>query len=402
MKKVFISIALLVVAITAGNAQNTDQAHPKNILDVLSLIRENNKDIQAERALTTAKSLEDKSENNLPDPTVSYSHLWGNQEGMGFTGEFIAEQSFSFPTIYAKRKQLNKERLSQYKYQEDIIRQNVLLQAKNICFDLIYLNRLKEILSERLNNAEQLSKFYRSRLESGSVNRIDMNKIDLELLNAKNEYRVNETSIAAKLQELAALNGGEFIHFEAKEYDSEPIIPNNFEDMKEELISGSAELNFLKTEEAAAMREITLNKNLWFPELRVGYRMNPSSGGQRYNGIIAGVSIPLFANRNKVKQAKANAIYATSKYESGINSTESALRQLWNRAVSLQSSVSEYRTMLDSQDNIKLLNQSIQAGQISIIEYFANVTTIYQSFSNYYQLENEYQKTVAELYKYQL
>ena len=162
------------------------------------------------------------------------------------------------------------------------------------------------------------------------------------------------------------------------------------------------ELEGRKTEEAAAMREITLNKSLWFPELRVGYRMNPSSGGQRYNGIIAGVSIPLFANRNKVKQAKANAIYATSKYESGINSTESALRQLWNRAVSLQSSVSEYRTMLDSQDNIKLLNQSIQAGQISIIEYFANVTTIYQSFSNYYQLENEYQKTVAELYKYQL
>ncbi len=49
-----------------------------------------------------------------------------------------------------------------------------------------------------------------------------------------------------------------------------------------------------------------------------------------------------------------------------------------------------------------LLNKAIQAGQISMIEYFVDVTTYYQSVQNYLQLQNEYQKVMAQLYKYRL
>ena len=49
-----------------------------------------------------------------------------------------------------------------------------------------------------------------------------------------------------------------------------------------------------------------------------------------------------------------------------------------------------------------LLNKAIQAGQISMIEYFVNVSTFYQSMQNYLQLQNEYQKVMAELYRFLL
>ena len=37
-----------------------------------------------------------------------------------------------------------------------------------------------------------------------------------------------------------------------------------------------------------------------------------------------------------------------------------------------------------------------------MIEYFVDVTTLYQSLQNYMQLQNEYQKVMAQIYKYQL
>ena len=37
-----------------------------------------------------------------------------------------------------------------------------------------------------------------------------------------------------------------------------------------------------------------------------------------------------------------------------------------------------------------------------MIEYFVNVTTFYQSMQNYLQLQNEYQKAMAQLYRFRL
>ena len=76
--------------------------------------------------------------------------------------------------------------------------------------------------------------------------------------------------------------------------------------------------------------------------------------------------------------------------------------QLYNRSVALKASIDEYRTELDRQNSLALLNKAIQAGQISMIEYFVDVTTLYQSLQNYMQLQNEYQKVMAQIYKYQL
>ena len=78
------------------------------------------------------------------------------------------------------------------------------------------------------------------------------------------------------------------------------------------------------------------------------------------------------------------------------------MRQLWNKAGELKKSIDEYSNILSRQNNISLLNKAIQSGQISMIEYFVNITTLYQSMQNYLQLQNDYHKTMAELYKFRI
>ncbi|GKG74621.1 TolC family protein [Parabacteroides sp. AM58-2XD] len=392
--KQFIVITLLASAALSVNGQNSIDA-------VLRSIEANNKELQANNQLTVSKKLEAKLDNNLPDPSVSYVHQYGNREGMGIQGELVASQSFDFPSVYVQKNKLAKSKAASFDRQGAEFRQQILLQAKEICLDLVLLNQQRALLDQRRQNAEQLAELYAMRLETGDANILETNKIDLELLNAKTEARMNESARIAKLQELATLNGGIAIDFTDTTYMSDGDILS-FEELRAEAVTSNPQLLTLKSEQVAARRQLSVNKSKSLPGFELGYRMNTATGGERFNGFLVGVSIPLFSNRNNVKQAKAQALYTDLQLESTTTTVESELHQLYNQSVALKTSMDEYNTVLKSQNSLALLNKAIQTGQISMIEYFVDVTTFYQSMQNYMQLQNEYQKVMAQLYKYKL
>lgn len=392
--KQFIVITLLASAALSVNGQNSIDA-------VLRSIEANNKELQANNQLTVSKKLEAKLDNNLPDPSVSYVHQYGNREGMGIQGELVASQSFDFPSVYVQKNKLAKSKAASFDRQGAEFRQQILLQAKDICLDLVLLNQQRALLDQRRQNAEQLAELYAMRLETGDANILETNKIDLELLNAKTEARMNESARIAKLQELATLNGGIAIDFTDTTYMSDGDILS-FEELCAEAVTSNPQLLTLKSEQVAARRQLSVNKSKSLPSFELGYRMNTATGGERFNGFLVGISIPLFSNRNNVKQAKAQALYTDLQLESTTTTVESELHQLYNQSVALKTSMDEYNTVLKSQNSLALLNKAIQTGQISMIEYFVDVTTFYQSMQNYMQLQNEYQKVMAQLYKYKL
>lgn len=393
MRQYMIGIAFLGVAFSTVSQTSVDR--------VLQCVEANNKELQANSLLMTAQKLQVKMENNLPDPTVTYSHLYGNREGAGFQGEFVASQSFDFPTLYAERGKLARAKSSTADRQYAELRQQILLQAKEICLDLVLLNQQKQLLEQRCRNAEQLSALYETRLRNGDANILETNKINLELLNAKTEARMNESARVAKLKELSTLNGGEVIEFADTVYMAVEL-PASFDVVRSEAMASNTQLLSLKSEQVAAFRQIRVNKAMGLPGFELGYRMNPASGGVRFNGFLVGVSIPLFSNRHNVRQAKAQSRYIDMKLESMAFAVENELQTLYDQSLVLRTSMDEYSRVLQSQNNLALLNKAIQAGQISMIEYFVDVTTYYQSLQNYMQLQNQYQKVMAQLYKFRL
>ena len=50
------------------------------------------------------------------------------------------------------------------------------------------------------------------------------------------------------------------------------------------------------------------------------------------------------------------------------------------------------------QQDLSLLKQALMGGQISMIEYFVEISVVYQSKTNLLQLENQYQKAMAQIY----
>lgn len=392
MKRIII-ISTALLALTGVQAQT-------GIDQVLRTIETNNKELQANAQLVTSQKLEAKTSNNLADPTLSYAHLWGAKDKNETIGELVVSQSFDFPSLYATRNKLNRLKAGSFDSQASVFRQDMLLQVKELCMDIIMLRQQKLILSDRLHNAEELSKMYAKRLETGDANALETNKINLELLNVKTEASLNETALRNKLQALNTLNGNVPVVFEEGQYPMTPF-PADYQILKSEVIASDRTLRAFDSESLVARKQISVNKSQWLPKLELGYRRNTETGTP-FNGVVVGFSFPIFENRGKVKIAKAQALNIDLQKENASLQVESELAQLYREAKTLHTSMEEYQRTFQAQQDLELLKQALNGGQISMIEYFVEVSVIYQSRENYLQLENQYQKAMARIYKSKL
>ena len=396
MKRIIIIGSLVSCALLTLTGEVQAQS---GIEQVLKNIEANNKELQANAQLITSQKLEAKTDNNLPDPTLSYAHLWGAKDKNETIGELVVSQSFDFPSLYATRNKLNRLKAGAFDSQADVFRQEKLLLAKEVCLDIM-LRQQKHILEERLRNAEELAKMYAKRLQTGDANALETNKINLELLNVKTETSLNETALRNKLQELNTLNGNIPVVFEESTYPATPF-PADYQILKSEVLSADRTLMAFNNESLVARKQIAVNKSQWLPKLELGYRRNTETGVP-FNGVVVGFSFPLFENRNKVKIAKAQALNIDLQKDNATLQVESELAQLYREAKTLHASMEEYSKTFQSQQDLSLLKQALTGGQISMIEYFVEVSVIYQSHQNYLQLENQYQKAMARIYKSKL
>ena len=403
MNKRFFIFSAAILAFAGMSAQTS------GIDAVLQQIEANNKELQANSHLISSQKLENKTNNNLPDPTLSYAHLWDSKNSDETVGEMVISQSFDFPTLYATRGKMNRLKTNALDAQATAFRQQILLQAKEVCLDIIMLQRQQALLDERLKNAEELSAMYARRMETGDANALETNKINLELLNVRTEARMNRTTLDNKLKELTALNGNQPLTIgdrpaaEALGLTDYPVtpLPADFGQVCDELIASDPTLQSLQGASAAAQQQISASRQGWLPKLELGYRRNTDSG-HPMNGVVVGFSFPIFENRNKVKIAKTQALNIDYQKENAALQASSTLWQLYEEARNLHTSMEEYRRTFQQQQDLALLKQALMGGQISMIEYFVEISVVYQSKTNLLQLENQYQKAMAQIYKSQL
>lgn len=307
MKKIVIICVCLALA--AGlHAQNSIEA-------ILTQIEQNNRQLQANAQNVNAQKLENRTANNLANPTLSYAHLWDSDDKNITVGEMVIAQSFDFPSLYITRARMNRYKAQSLDAQALALRQDILLQAQEACLDIIMLTRQQSLLDERLKNAEELAAFYKKRLETGDANSLETNKINLELLNVRTEARMNRTALENKLRELTALNGNQSLvpgrplaegpaaphalNLGLTDYPDVPL-PADFGPLCDELLASDPTLLALQNDGEAARRQLSVSRQGWLPDLELGYRRNTESG-HPLNGVVVGFSFPIFQNHGKVK-----------------------------------------------------------------------------------------------------
>ena len=391
MKKIYIFLLLAPLSLSMS-AQQT--------YDILRDIEQNNMQLQALRKNNEAAVLEVKSQNALENTSVEYSPFFRRGVDGIASSELVVKQGFDFPTLYAARNKSGRLQQEALDLQYLTARRDILLEAKLKCHDMVYFNKVEELLQQRKENAEELLALYNKRLEEGDATIIDVNKIKMDRMNIEKEMAEMEAERIASLQALATLNGNHPVAFNSKEYAHTAISVDNPEELAERIMETDYMLQQSETAARVSEQEVKVTKQNWIPKLEVGYRRNTDVEASS-NGFMVGASLPIFSNARNVKIAKAKQAGAQLELDNAKIETE-------NQIYALIFQVQNMRAVMDAYDielmynTLDMLRTAVEAGELSIIDYYGEADSIYQNLHSYLDVERAYQNALAELYKNEL
>ena len=379
---------MVLLASISLNAQSSVET-------ALKAIEENNNTLKALKETTKSQKLENKTGIYLSNPEVGFNYLWGNPSTIGNRTDFSISQAFDIPTITGMKNKIADERNSLAEWQYKAERMNILLEAKQYCIELIYFNALKKELDIRLQHAQTIASGYQNRLNSGDANILEYNKAQLNLSTIMGEIARIDVERNALLSQLKRLNGGLDIVMDDYQFNQKQL-PLNFDDWYLQAEQKNPILAYIKQEVVVSQKQVSLNKAKGLPTFSAGY-MSENVVGQRFQGLTMGVSVPLWENKNRVKQAKSAVVAAQARQTDSKQQFYNQLQIQYNRALGLKNTAESYRKSLVMANSTELLKKALDAGEISLLNYMVELGLYYNMVNQTLEAERDYQKALAEL-----
>ena len=385
------------VAMGGGNAgESAAVLRTGNIEEVLLSVQDNNPELIALDKDVEAQMLQMKGENIPEDPSVEYSSFYSSGVSGQSGSELVVSQGFDFPTLYAARHKRNELAQAALDKGLESERRRILLDARNLCYDIIMYRQTGSLLAMQSEIAGRLLSLYGQRLETGDASVLEVNKIKVELMGVATAVAANDAALDAACRALDAMNGGNVIEFEADFY---PLVEEirDREAFIEEYLGSDASVAAAEDAADAAAKEVSVNRQGWIPRFEIGYRRNTAIR-EAEHGFLVGGSIPLFSNHRKVAMAKARSASAHSTLNSVRLQAESEVRTLLNEMEQTENAIRAYDEPL-MRETLELLGKAVEGGEISLIDYFVEASTIYDNLSACISLKNNYYKLLARLCK---
>ena len=173
------------------------------------------------------------------------------------------------------------------------------------------------------------------------------------------------------------------------------------EQVLEKAYAADASLTAAKASQQAALMQRRLATSLALPKFSAGYK-HSRSDGLNFNGLIVGMSIPIFESRHTVKLARARQTEAETSYESQHAALTTQIRAAYLQAQSLGAMRAFYAENRAPKDKAGVLKKALEAGQIGILEYFTELDSVYRNMEEWIEVTYNYNSLVIELDKYSL
>jgi outer membrane protein TolC len=371
----------------------------QSLSEFLKQVSENNPEIQAYRKLLDARKLEARTGLTPSDPFISAGFMPGNAETPGTKKTWSVTQSFAFPTKYLLQNKINKNTIVLAEQEFNQGKLLTLLNAKLSAYDLIYNTKALDLLKTRKAGYDNLQSAWKTMLDNGETTIMDYNKIMMELSAVNLEMTRREVNIEMVKEKLKFMSGSGNLFKWIEEY---PVIS---ESDPENLIMEKSAIHpaFLipEIEYQIRLQEVKLSKTGSLPEFQVGYA-SEIVPGETYTGAVGGITIPLWANSNRIKTAVATADHSSALRDAVLLKLKSQIRSEFANMKALEKSISEIRGILVSGEGTQYLDTALSNGEISVTTYFLYLDIFYQSEDRLLELENEYQKSLATLLDHEL
>lgn len=315
--------------------------------------------------------------------------------------EFTISQRFSFPSTYIHQDREAKEALRGAELQARLARTTVTAEVKSAYYELSYLQARMELLHFKDSLFGNFRRAATLRYESGEINLLEKLNAESELMLVQNEMIQTEADIriaTSRLQTL--LNEKEDIRIADTTLKKLSIVvPTD-----STALAGNPLMAYLDQQVRLSRIGKQLEVSRLFPDLSIGYYNQSNkeiSAVTRYDGIQAGIAIPLFfgAQKGRIESARIREEIARTDYQYQENALYHQLHILTEHYIKYGESLEYFEKAALEQAGqiIRQANKSYHTGDIGYLELIQNLKEGLDIRAGYLETLNAYNQSVIDI-----
>jgi cobalt-zinc-cadmium resistance protein CzcA len=396
---------LLVIGVLSfGSNQNLQAQQRLTLEEAKQLLQQRNPKLEASKLQTLYAQKLSKQAYTIPQTTVSFER--GQFNSAFIDNRFDVSQSFDFPAIYSRQKQLLKQEWAITQTQQ-ILTEKELLAELSIAFtELLKIQLLENLYREADTQMIQLIDLAKLRNKAGETDVTESAYLSQQraetllqlnqLLSAKFDYQLR----------LQLLLDSDTIFVPVGDFQ----LPKPF-DSSASTLGITAKL--LTEQSKLAQANYRLEKAKLLPDVLLGYGNLSITGignddiyygaDKRFQTFQVGVGVPLFfgSNQNRIAAAKIGLAISEKNLSYGLKQLNHQQMQLLEQ-LQRQDTLLQYfktNTLVQSINLREAADKQYASGQINYLSYIMLWNQYMQTQTRYLALVQTYNEIIIQLQK---
>lgn len=389
MKFKYVTLAMLMAA--TGGTSNAITIH-----EAASAILGRNGDRMQTELLRDAKNAETFTIANAPDPEVEGDYMVapaGEDNRWGFGVSYGIE----WPGAYGARRNMGKAMREANTAEADA---SILEKEIEILGELeayLYAEMRLGVMNGVLATSDSIRAIAEKSLKGGEMSRLDLSKIKLEQSRVQSIIAGIEAERIATEGNLKTLNGGQscmaLLETIDRQWDIHELV--SLDTYLANARNNPALMKVMKDFDVAE-KNVSVAKAERLPGFTVGYA-HEFEDGMHFNGANLGISIPIFASRNKVKAAEAAKAAAEYQMTVSTDQLESEITSLFEEIEALDKALETPMKVFRDTDYSTLLLKAYQGGELSLADYLSELSWFYEAHLEYMDLQYQRERKANRL-----
>ncbi len=384
MKRSLSIIILLVVLFPGIKAQGFQE--------IISTIEENNQQIKASQEYWNSQKLGYLTGIYPEGPEFGFGYFPNNETVPADKRTIEIRQGFHLPGYYFKQKALTEEKMKMADFQISIEKQIVLEEAAIELLRYIYLQKFTDILETRMRKAERLAEAYQKKFDEGDIGKLEWHKSQLQLTEISAKRRKMQAELKSSLYQLKTYNGGKELHLKNISYPE--LLTSKFDSVLNTIKQSAPKIKRIEQEIEVVKQQVKTQKAENLPSFNIGYG-SEKVGGQNFQGVVAGVAVPLWNTKNSIKEKTTYSNAIMLEMQKIKFDLEAEVVNAYHQFDAAAKNLQELNAVWNKTKSDMLLEQMLKKGAISFLDY-------YQEKSYFYDMKEKILEEEFELYRYQI
>ena len=388
-------------------AQNSDPTQVTSLKQAIELALENNGDIKVSKG--NIHLLEETKKGSFNPGNTDISFQYGQYNSFENDLAFEINQNIEFPTLYSRQKQLANEQILGAEKLLQIEESKLKRDVRKAWYQLAYLEERYNLLMFQDSLFQRFLFAAKIRYETEESSFLEKTAAETKVMEILNELQLLRSDIEISQDQLRILlnDKGVLVFMPEKLNERVPLykIDSSF-------IQNNPTLDYLKQQIEIAEAKKAIQSAKLLPGFSLGYfnqsligttdsNGNLTSSEDRFDGIQAGISIPLFfgSAKSKVKTAAIEKEISQVRADYASNVLSAKYNQHIQELVKLKGSLYYYKEKAIPQSDLIFENaqESFENGAINYVEYFQSLNQGLQIQFNFLNTINRYNQVIINL-----